>query len=343
MPTASRSVTRSSTTAPTSCCRRRSRASKFVEGYAPGNGRGLVGVWEFVVPPSKAPSAPGAAGSTRRAASSSSSATCNEYGIARTGGAYRCDRPATEVVLPMPFANVAQRRLHELGRRLQRHHRHDHPAGPVREDHRQLRHDLEGRRRLAASSRSAAATGTDCTTPAARGGAGNTHATRTQFYMVNRAKEIGRGWLPSNTWLERRADRQRQPEPDLQRLLERLDDQLLPLGRRLRQHRRAAGRLAPRVGPRPRLERRQRLVRRQRHGRDLRRLLGRALHPQLLHRQRLPRRLELRRLRQRLHELLRRARHRLRQAHRQHPLDGLQLHPGATAPRSTELQGTLRP
>ncbi len=43
-------------------------------------------------------------------------------------------------------------------------------------------------------------TGTDCTTPGA-GGAGNTHAARTQFYHVNRAKEVGRGWLPTNAWL----------------------------------------------------------------------------------------------------------------------------------------------
>ena len=43
-------------------------------------------------------------------------------------------------------------------------------------------------------------TGTDCTTPGS-GGAGNTRATRTQFYHVNRAKEIGRGWLPANAWL----------------------------------------------------------------------------------------------------------------------------------------------
>jgi hypothetical protein len=42
--------------------------------------------------------------------------------------------------------------------------------------------------------------GTDCTTPGS-GGAGNTHASRTQFYHVNRIKEVGRGWLTSNTWL----------------------------------------------------------------------------------------------------------------------------------------------
>lgn len=42
--------------------------------------------------------------------------------------------------------------------------------------------------------------GTDCTTPGS-GGAGNTHSSRMQFYWLNRGKEIGRGWLPSNTWL----------------------------------------------------------------------------------------------------------------------------------------------
>ncbi len=43
-------------------------------------------------------------------------------------------------------------------------------------------------------------TGTDCVTPG-HGGAGNTHASREQFYHVNRIKEVGRGWLPANTWL----------------------------------------------------------------------------------------------------------------------------------------------
>jgi hypothetical protein len=42
--------------------------------------------------------------------------------------------------------------------------------------------------------------GTNCVTPGS-GGAGNTHAARTQFYHLNRAKEIGRSWLPGNAWL----------------------------------------------------------------------------------------------------------------------------------------------
>ena len=42
--------------------------------------------------------------------------------------------------------------------------------------------------------------GTDCATP---GGAspGNTHASRSGFYEINRSMEIGRSYLPDNTWL----------------------------------------------------------------------------------------------------------------------------------------------
>ena len=43
-------------------------------------------------------------------------------------------------------------------------------------------------------------TGTDCMTPG-YGGAGNTHSSREQFYQVNRIKEVVRGWLPANTWI----------------------------------------------------------------------------------------------------------------------------------------------
>jgi hypothetical protein len=42
--------------------------------------------------------------------------------------------------------------------------------------------------------------GSDCLTPGF-GGAGNTAAARTQFYYLNRAKEVARGWLPSVAWL----------------------------------------------------------------------------------------------------------------------------------------------
>jgi hypothetical protein len=43
--------------------------------------------------------------------------------------------------------------------------------------------------------------GTNCTTPGF-GGPGNTHASRTGFYELNRLKEMARGQLPTNLWLQ---------------------------------------------------------------------------------------------------------------------------------------------
>ncbi|HEX3125916.1 MAG TPA: hypothetical protein VH394_01165 [Thermoanaerobaculia bacterium] len=43
--------------------------------------------------------------------------------------------------------------------------------------------------------------GTDCTTPGV-GGAGNTHAARTQYWNVSEIKRKGIGYLPTNTWLQ---------------------------------------------------------------------------------------------------------------------------------------------
>jgi len=45
--------------------------------------------------------------------------------------------------------------------------------------------------------------GTDCVTPGF-GGPGNTHASRSGFYELNRIKEMARSHLPSNTWLQGR-------------------------------------------------------------------------------------------------------------------------------------------
>ena len=123
----------------------------------------------------------------------------NEYGSA-TGGAYRSDRPATEVVLPLPWANVA------TGVYTNSAGVFSGSTGTTTLQGQYVKMtDSCGTISKAADGSGVIAlgsgTGTDCTIPAGGGGAGNTHATRTQFYMVNRAKEIGRGWLPSNTWL----------------------------------------------------------------------------------------------------------------------------------------------
>jgi hypothetical protein len=169
----------------------------FAEGYAPGNGRGLVGVWEFAF------HREGTVGTWRGRVDAVSGKLLefrdmNEYGSA-TGGAYRSDRPATEVVLPLPWANVAS------GVYTNSAGVFSGSTGTTTLQGQYVKMtDSCGTISKAADGSGVIAlgsgTGTDCTTPGT-GGAGNTHATRTQFYMVNRAKEIGRGWLPSNSWL----------------------------------------------------------------------------------------------------------------------------------------------
>ncbi|MGE4190082.1 MAG: pre-peptidase C-terminal domain-containing protein, partial [Thermoanaerobaculia bacterium] len=164
---------------------------------APGNGRGVVGVWEFVFRRDGMP------GTWRGRVDATSGELLtfhdmNEYGSA-TGGAYRSDRPATEVVLPLPFANVA------TGTYTNSAGLFSGSTGTTTLQGQYVRiTDTCGSISKAADGSGVIAmgsgSGTDCTTPGT-GGSGNTHASRTQFYMVNRAKEIGRGWLPSNSWL----------------------------------------------------------------------------------------------------------------------------------------------
>ena len=171
---------------------------QFAEGYAPGNGRGVLGVWEFSF------HREGTVGTWRGRVDATSGRLIefrdmNEYGSA-TGGAYRSDRPATEVVLPLPWANVA------TGVYTNSAGIFSGSTGTTTLQGQYVKMtDSCGTISKAADGSGVIAlgsgTGTDCTIPAGGGGAGNTHATRTQFYMVNRAKEIGRGWLPSNTWL----------------------------------------------------------------------------------------------------------------------------------------------
>ncbi len=78
-------------------------------------------------------------------------------------------------------------------------------------------------------------TGTNCTTPGV-GGAGNTHAARTQYLPPEPRQGAGPRLAAQQHLAQRPAHGQRQHQPHLQRLLERLDGQLLPLRRRLRQH-----------------------------------------------------------------------------------------------------------
>jgi fibronectin type 3 domain-containing protein len=170
---------------------------RFADRFEAGSGRGLVGVWQFVF------RRPGEIGTWRGRVDAESGELIdfrdiNDYGSI-TGGVYQSDRPATERVLPMPFANYGTSAYANSAGIF------SGTSGTTTLNGQYIAiTDSCGSISKAADASGAIAlgssTGTDCTTPGT-GGSGNTHAARTQFYNLNRAKEVARGWLPSNSWI----------------------------------------------------------------------------------------------------------------------------------------------
>jgi len=177
-------------------------SAKTAEGYEFGNGRGLVKVWQFVF------HRDGVMGTWRARVDASKGEVLeltdiNDYVSAQaTGGTY-LNSPTTgsEVVRPAPYANLS------IGGFTNSAGIYNFTSGTVSST-------LAGQfvkitDTCGAISQASDAsgniafgtsTGTDCTTPG-HGGAGNTHASREQFYQVNRIKDVVKGWLPSNSWL----------------------------------------------------------------------------------------------------------------------------------------------
>ncbi len=166
-------------------------------GFEPGRGRDVAGVWQFVF------HRPGELGTFRARVDVETGELhdfldLNEYGSV-TGGVYAGDRPAAEIVRPLPFANVA------TGVYANSAGIFSGTTGTTTLTGQYIRVvDSCGSISKAADGAGVIAMGTsggtDCTTPGT-GGAGNTHAARTQYYALNRAKEAARGWLPSNSWI----------------------------------------------------------------------------------------------------------------------------------------------
>lgn len=124
-----------------------------------------------------------------------------EYATAQVHGGVRSDAGVGEADLPFPYADVAPGATNSAGL-------YDFTGAAVSSI-------LDGTFvkikdiNCGAISQSADAngdidflshSGSDCTTPGS-GGPGNTAAARTQFYWINRIKEVGRGWLLGNAWL----------------------------------------------------------------------------------------------------------------------------------------------
>jgi trimeric autotransporter adhesin len=172
------------------------------DGYEIGRGRSLATVWQFEF------RRPGELGTWRARVDATSGqllefVDVNDYGRVR-GGVY-LNAPPTETEMPMPFADDVTACTTPYAN-----------SGGVFPDGTGVGSSLCGQyvgindqcgtiRELVNAAGDidfGTSGGTDCTTPG-HGGAGNTHAARTQFYHLNRAKEMARGWLTS-TWLSQR-------------------------------------------------------------------------------------------------------------------------------------------
>jgi hypothetical protein len=170
--------------------------SRFADGFEPGKGRGLARIWQFVF------RRDGDDGTWRARIDAANGRLLelrdiDDYAQA-TGGV---KIQGESMPLPMPFTNLSSGGF-------------TNSAGVYNYSGGSVTSTLDGRYvRIVDScgpiSQSSDAGGNlpfdtsggaDCTTPG-HGGAGNTHASRTQFYFLNRAREMARAWLPGNAWL----------------------------------------------------------------------------------------------------------------------------------------------
>jgi hypothetical protein len=173
---------------------------RFSDGFEPGNGRGLVLVWEIVFRRTRE------AGTWRGRIDAATGQVLdfrdvNDYAKVNGGVYTETFLNSTETVLPMPFADVSP-----LGN-ANAAGIYSYPGGAVASTLHGLYVQIFDSCGAVSQSANGAgrisfgtSSGTNCATPGS-GGAGNTHSARTQFYHLNRIREAGRGWLPGNTWL----------------------------------------------------------------------------------------------------------------------------------------------
>jgi hypothetical protein len=173
------------------------------EGFDFGKGRGIAKVWQLVF------HRDGVMGTWRARVDALTGdilelTDINEYATAQvTGGTY-LNSPATgpEVVRPMPNASISTG-VTTNGAGLYNFTGTAGTcalSGPFVKITDTCGAISQGTTDAFGNIAFGTSSGTDCTTPG-HGGAGNSHASREQFYQVNRIKQVVKGWLPANTWL----------------------------------------------------------------------------------------------------------------------------------------------
>jgi hypothetical protein len=175
-------------------------SAKSADGYDFGNGRGLTKVWQVTFKRA------GVMGTWAAQVDATTGEVLsfddvNKYASAQaTGGTY-LNSPATgsEVVRPAPYLTLGSTTTNSAGIYNNTAAVTSTLAGTyvkITDTCGAISQASDGSGNVAFGT----STGTDCTTPG-HGGAGNTHSSREQFYQVNRIKEVVRGWLPGNTWI----------------------------------------------------------------------------------------------------------------------------------------------
>jgi hypothetical protein len=174
--------------------------NQFPDGFERGKARGLTRVWQFAF------RRDGDHGTWRARIDAINGKLLefrdiNDYASAQVTGGVKTSLTESKI-LPMPFADVA------LGAYTNSAGVYNYTSGNVSSALNgqyvkiidtcgaiSMTSDASGNFAFGNSS------GTDdCDTPGT-GGAGNTRSSRNQFYYLNRAKEIARGWLPNLSWL----------------------------------------------------------------------------------------------------------------------------------------------
>ena len=172
---------------------------KSASGYEAGQGRGLVKVWQFTF------RRQGVIGTFQARVDAATGKLLefqdiNQYAQA-TGGVAANTAAGTEVVRPLPFTDLGAGAF-------------TNSAGIFTFSGTPLTSVLNGQfirvvdncgaisqtTEVGGNLRFGTAAGSNCVTPGF-GGVGNTRSTRTTFYTLNRGKELARGWLPANTFL----------------------------------------------------------------------------------------------------------------------------------------------
>ncbi|MFY9825657.1 MAG: choice-of-anchor D domain-containing protein [Thermoanaerobaculia bacterium] len=173
---------------------------KSARGYEPGQGRRIVKVWQLTF------QRQGVIGTFQARVDATTGKLLefqdvNHYAQV-TGGVASNTAAGTEVIRPLPFA--------DLGGGV-----FANSAGIFNFSGTPLTSALNGQfvgivdgtcgaisqtTEVSGNLRFGTGTGSNCATPGF-GGPGNTRSARTAFYSVNRGKELARGWLPSNSFL----------------------------------------------------------------------------------------------------------------------------------------------